>query len=88
MDQAAQYGWFATIDCTVYIQYVINYLKEQQIVLVCLDVKTTTGVKHMKVYCTTEPDGSRAYSFSQASPFPFFSELNLCVTPNQVMWFY
>jgi hypothetical protein len=64
-----------------------NFVKEKQTFLVCLDVKTTTGVKHMKVYCTTEPDGSQAYSFSQASTFPFFSELNLCVTPNQVMWF-
>jgi hypothetical protein len=87
MDQAAQYGWFATIDCTM-CTHVINYVKEKQMFLVCLDVKTTTGVKHMKVYCTTEPDGSQAYSFSQASPFPFFSELNLCVTPNQVMWFH
>jgi hypothetical protein len=87
MDQAAKYGWFANIDCTM-CTHVIQLRKKKQIFLDCSDVKTTTGVKHMKVYCTTEPDGSQAYSFSQASPSPFFSELNLCVTPNQVMWFH
>ena len=34
------------------------------------DVKTTTGVKHMKVFYTRETDGTQSFSFSQAVVYP------------------
>ena len=34
------------------------------------DVKTTTGVKHMKVFYTRETDGTQSFSFSQAAVYP------------------
>ena len=34
------------------------------------DVKTTTGVKHMKVFYTQETDGTQSFSFSQAAVYP------------------